>query len=103
MMRILALCCVILLDACATAPALDPSDTAARSAVVTFDCRGGWADCYQQARQLCGEGGFEELDRHAGLDIVPDGRFEQMDSSGRIYRGEVHVSETDRTLTIRCQ
>jgi hypothetical protein len=103
MMRTIVLCCVIALEACGSAPVDGPSDPAALSTAVTVDCDGGWADCYRQAGQLCGQAGFEELDRHAGLDVVPDGRFEQMDSSARIYRGDAHVKETDRSLTIRCR
>lgn len=101
-MRALILFLAIAAGACSSGPTMDISDTDSASSVASLHCDRGWDDCYLQARRHCGDAGFEELDRHANEDVVSDGRFEQMDSSARIYRGDAHLQVSGRTLTVRC-
>ena len=101
--RCLALAVAILSQACSSGPAINILDADSSTSVTSLHCDRGWDDCYLQARRLCGDAGFDEVDRHSHEDVVADGRFEQMDSSARIYRGDAHVAETNRTLTIRCR
>ena len=100
--RVLALVVALLSQACSSGPAMNIAEDDATAVVTSLHCDRGWDDCYLQARRLCGDAGFEEVDRHANEDVVADGRFEQMDSSARIYRGDAHVQVSGRTLTVRC-
>jgi len=84
---------VILLTACATSKEVDIAEG---QRGYTIDCSGdrlNWSLCYEKAGQICGEKGFEILDKAGGTGVVVAGiRYGGDEASGR-----------DRSMVIKCR
>ncbi len=73
----------------------------------TLHCRDGWAGCYQSAKEICGQGGFEELDRVVDGKVTSAGHLARLHSieggmEDHAYSEDARSEVFDRTITIRC-
>ena len=87
------------LAACGAQPASEDSAARPEPMTYTLHCQESWSDCYTQARNRCGHGDFDELDRHASASIGVDTHVGVPTISGR---ERATVDMVDRTITIRC-
>jgi hypothetical protein len=84
---------VILLTACASSKEVDLAEG---QRGYSIDCSGddlNWSLCYEKAGQICGEKGFEILDKSCGTGMVVAG----------IEYGVYEGSGLDRSMIIKCR
>jgi len=84
---------VILLTACATAKEVDIAEG---QRGYSIDCSGegiSWSLCYEKAGQICGEKGFEIVDKTGGTGMVVAG----------IEYGVYGESGPNRSMIIKCR
>ena len=98
-MRAITICCAAFLSACSTQQANDSPASGLEPATFTVHCQKSWADCYSNARKVCGHGDFDEVDRHATSAIVNTGRPATPTS---VHSEQADIDLMDRTVTIRC-
>lgn len=103
--------CVILFAACVTGCASPPSPEGSAlsdgSIVYTLTCKDAWQDCYASARKICGDAGFEEIDRVQDGSVTSAGHLQRMHSTEGGADREVYAENPRneafiRVLTIRC-
>ena len=83
----------IVLTACATSKEIDIAEG---QRGYSIDCSGDhldWSLCYQKAGDICGEKGFEIVDKTAGTGIVIAG----------IRYGVYGESGQNRSMTVKCR
>jgi hypothetical protein len=107
-MRSLSCACLLLLGACATDSGHSTSSMSDGSAVHTVRCEDSWDGCYRKANRICGDGGFDEVDRSAASTLDSAGRLERMHTvEGAIeeHRYSENARETvfARLIAISCK
>lgn len=75
--------------------------------VHTIRCEANWDGCYLAADQICGNRGFEEVDRNVDSALSSAGRLERMHTiEGGIerhrYSENAQEESYNRVITIRC-
>ncbi len=70
-------------------------------------CKDDWTDCYRAAQQVCGEGGFTEIDRVADGTMSPAGRLERRHGikggvDNQVYSESPREEVFGRVVTFRC-
>ncbi len=78
------------------------------STVHTLHCREGWAGCYQDAREICGSDGYEEIDRVVDSKVTSAGHLARLHSieggiEDHAYSENARHEVFERTVTIRCK
>ena len=84
---------ILSLTACATSKEIDIAEG---QRGYSIDCSGdklNWSLCYQEAGQICGEKGFEIIDKHGGTGIVIAG----------VRYGVYGESGLHRRLIVQCR
>lgn len=84
---------VILLAACATSKEIDVAEGQRGYSIDCSADRLNWSLCYEKAGQICGEKGFEILDRTGGTGVVVDG----------VQYGIYAESGQNRSMIIKCR
>ncbi len=103
-----ALVLSILLGGCATADRHSVAGLSDGSTAHTLHCRDGWAGCYQSAQDICGPGGFEEVDRVVEGKVTSAGHLARLHSieggmDDQVYAEDARSEVFDRTITIHCK
>jgi hypothetical protein len=79
---------------------LDPAD---KGRIQSLDCSRSWANCYAEAKTICGARGYDEVDRVQRGNVTAMGQPEEYSANHDFYRGEPGLEVQDRVLTIRCK
>ncbi len=94
---------VVTLGACATERDSLVPDAALADDVVVLNCAGGWNDCLQEANEICGSGGYTEVDRAEDWHITGAGRLnEQGTGGGNMAQRNARKEVYQRSMSIRC-
>jgi hypothetical protein len=107
-MRILSIVSLLALSACAASPDHATSSMSDGSIVHAIRCENSWDSCYLAAARICGNDGFEEVERSADSGLSSVGRLERMHSiDGGIerhrYSENAQEESYNRVITIRCK
>ena len=103
--------CMILLAACVTAcaspPAPEGSALSDGTTVYSLTCKDAWEGCYTSTRKICGDAGFEEIDRVQDGSVTSAGHLQRMHSTeggadNHVYAENPRNEAFSRVLTIRC-
>ena len=89
----LPICLVIVLTACATSKEVDTTEG---QRGYSIDCSGdkfNWSLCYEKAGRICGEKGFEIVDKTGGTGMLIAG----------IEYGVYGESGLNRSMVIKCR
>lgn len=98
----------LLCAACAATAVPGGSTLSDGSRVFTLKCDDSWAACYSAAREACGPGGFEEIDRVVDGSLSNAGRmqtrvFIEGGRENEVYDESVRTEVSGRAITIRCK
>ncbi len=104
---LIALVLTISMGGCAVADRHSVAGLSDGSTAHTLHCRDGWAGCYQSAQDICGAGGFEEVDRVVDGKVTSAGHLARLHSieggmEDHAYAEDARSEVFDRTVTIRC-
>ena len=100
MYRLFFAALAVLVAGCATSVQGGDAD---RTGLLTVRCDQGWAQCATQARRLCDNRPYTEVDRSSDEQLTTMGRLEQSDDRSGRYREDSRFEETNRVLIIRCE
>mgnify|MGYP001546115988 FL=1 len=106
-MKTILVFCLLSLTACVKDAGHSASSMSDGSTVHTVRCEEGWDACYLTASQICGERGFEEVERSIDTSLSSAGRLERMHTvEGGIdqhrYSENPQAESYNRVITIRC-
>ncbi len=98
----------LLAGGCASADRHSTVGLSDGSTVHTLHCRAGWAGCYQDAKDICGSDGYEEIDRVVDGKVTSAGHLARLHSieggmEDHAYSENARQEVFDRTVTIRCK
>ncbi|MEJ2256237.1 MAG: hypothetical protein P8X98_04420 [Woeseiaceae bacterium] len=107
-MRKLFFACLLLPAACVTDAGVSTSSLGDGSVVHTVRCDDTWDGCYRSANRICGERGFDEVDRSVASSLDTAGRLDRMHTvEGAIddhrYSETTREAVFERMITIRCR
>jgi hypothetical protein len=106
-MKTILVVCLLGLTACVKDTGHSTSSMSDGSIVHTVRCDDGWDGCYLTASRICGERGFEEVERSIDTSLSSAGRLERMHTvEGGIdqhrYSENPRTESHNRVITIRC-
>ena len=100
---------MIVLSGCASEKTL-PGGTSLSDGTTayTVKCEDGWVQCHTLASRICGEGGYDEIDRVVDGSVSSAGRLERMHSieggiENHTYSESPRAEVFGRVMTVRCK
>jgi hypothetical protein len=107
-MRTTSLACLLLMVACATDSGQSTALLSDGTTVHTVRCEDSWDGCYRTANRICGDRGFEEVDRSVASSLDTAGRLDRMhtvEGSIEDHRYSEKTRETvfERLIAFRCK
>lgn len=97
-MRNALYCFAIVVSGCSAQQTRDYSDEQAGIADFTTHCQFSLSDCYVQARKICGDGNFKEVDR-GGIETIVQTTV-GTETQPRHERTDIGLM--NRSITFRC-